>query len=647
MPNEVATGWLKNKNGDKFAPKTLTSQVQTSDGILIEDKIQAEISEELGVFHTNITKEFNEELSTLQTNIKKEFDTFDNQKMDIVTPTKYGAVGNGTADDTAAFKSALENNRFVYVYGGTYNISEGLDIKNNSCLELAQDAVLNFTNTSGNCITLHVSACLRGNHATVKVPYGFSGKVINVDTALNTTGIDDVPPWSHWDPQWETARYLTDLNICMADSFGVHRSATGDTSGIAVYISADGNAKRPFIWGMNFSGLRIAGAFDYGIRAVNYNTYNHEMRIEAFIDAPKVGVSLEDCKNSYVSATIQPREAADGTVYATHGIELIRSRNTDLLGSRVWDWDNERTLWTNDKDNINQHIAMYGDCRGTILNDFLYYQLPAGFNDLRELIYCEDEFKETNLGSLIIIQEPITRWFKPVDNEPYFNDGHENNRLVLKKEQDALFQTDYIPTFENKLLTAVDENGEIFNGIGYMQGARWNVTSDTIELATTPYHVCTGLIPCNASTRTTVRIEGMSFKDGDDYDNVIWFDADRKKLGHLNRGLFINNDISVSGFHNYTPTENGFSFEIHRGDTRYLAFTFKITTLTNNPIVTINEEIVYTQEGFLADEIYVKSDYITGLEQTIDNIEFITVEDIDEICGTIIQVVNNNSEVTF
>lgn len=43
MPTTVKTGWLHDKNGDKFAPKTLTSQVQTSDGTLIEDKIKADI----------------------------------------------------------------------------------------------------------------------------------------------------------------------------------------------------------------------------------------------------------------------------------------------------------------------------------------------------------------------------------------------------------------------------------------------------------------------------------------------------------------------------------------------------------------------------------------------------------------------------
>ncbi len=44
MSTTVKTGWLKDNNGDKFAPKTLTSQVQTSDGTLLEDKIQADLS---------------------------------------------------------------------------------------------------------------------------------------------------------------------------------------------------------------------------------------------------------------------------------------------------------------------------------------------------------------------------------------------------------------------------------------------------------------------------------------------------------------------------------------------------------------------------------------------------------------------------
>lgn len=38
----INTGWLKNNNGEKFSPKTLSSQVITPDGIILEDKIQSD-----------------------------------------------------------------------------------------------------------------------------------------------------------------------------------------------------------------------------------------------------------------------------------------------------------------------------------------------------------------------------------------------------------------------------------------------------------------------------------------------------------------------------------------------------------------------------------------------------------------------------
>lgn len=49
MATTVKTGWLHDKNGDKFAPKTLTSQVQTNDGVLLEDKIQSDLSTKINV----------------------------------------------------------------------------------------------------------------------------------------------------------------------------------------------------------------------------------------------------------------------------------------------------------------------------------------------------------------------------------------------------------------------------------------------------------------------------------------------------------------------------------------------------------------------------------------------------------------------
>jgi hypothetical protein len=43
MSTTIKTGWLNDKQGNKFAPKTLMSQVQTGDGILLEDKIKADL----------------------------------------------------------------------------------------------------------------------------------------------------------------------------------------------------------------------------------------------------------------------------------------------------------------------------------------------------------------------------------------------------------------------------------------------------------------------------------------------------------------------------------------------------------------------------------------------------------------------------
>lgn len=43
MSTTFKTGWLLNENGEKFAPKTLLSQVSTNDGILLEQKIETDL----------------------------------------------------------------------------------------------------------------------------------------------------------------------------------------------------------------------------------------------------------------------------------------------------------------------------------------------------------------------------------------------------------------------------------------------------------------------------------------------------------------------------------------------------------------------------------------------------------------------------
>ena len=50
MATPIKTGWLNDQNGDKFAPKTLVSQVQTNDGTLLEEKLQQEYAQKENVY---------------------------------------------------------------------------------------------------------------------------------------------------------------------------------------------------------------------------------------------------------------------------------------------------------------------------------------------------------------------------------------------------------------------------------------------------------------------------------------------------------------------------------------------------------------------------------------------------------------------
>lgn len=517
--------------------------------------------------------------------------------------TAYGAKGDGSADDTESFVTALAENRKVYVPGGTYKLTSGIVIRDNCELELAQDAVLNFTPVTGNCITLNMSSSLKGNHATIKVPYEFSGNVIYA-SSTTTENTSAIPPFTRWDPQWKSGRYITDLNICKADSRGFHYSVNGECSGTAVYISADGDATSTFMWGVHYSGLRIAGAFSYGIRAVNFNDgWNHEMRVDAFIDACEIGVSLENCNNAYISAIVQPRRAYNTagvySPYAKHGIVLINSRNTDLSGSRVWDWNENNSLWTNGGE--YQHIALYGNCSGMILNDFLYYEQSR---DIRDLIYTDTP---SNLEKMNILQEPFTRWFKPKDGVPYFSDGFTEKRLMTEEDLDAYFDTDIVKGYTDVLSTATDTDGSIFKDKGYGYGL---VNIDGSYTDGGQYKISTGFIPIKQGQ--TLYADGLSFEHGDNYSRVVLYNEKQEYVTHINRGLLIAGDHYYA---KYAETPNGFSMRIAGNasdNVSYVRFVFHATDVSNRPLMAIDEEIKVTYEGFLADSVKVKAENVIG-----------------------------------
>jgi uncharacterized protein YjdB len=454
----------------------------------------------------------------------------------------YGAKGDGVTNDTKAFRDALANNRIVTVPGGTYVLSDTLVIRENCCLELSQDTVLQFTQTEGNCVEMRGSAVLRGNQAVISAAFGLTDKVISMDTLQDGTNHASIPPYAKADPQWKRQRFVYDINIIKTNASGFNRPlADGVCRGTAIYMSATNvptgtdnpdNADIPFMWGITMSGVRIAGGFSYGIHAVNYDTpagssghyaddaWNHDMRIEAVIEACEIGVCLDNCNGAHLNVTVQPNVSnPGGTKYAKQGICLRDSRFVDMMRSRVWDWHVART----DSPEY-QHIALYGNCRGLLLDDYLVHENPG--IDIREQIYTDTP---ANFDTMTILQEPTNKYFKSVDGAPYFYNGTTDRKLMLATDKFSAEQAEFIKpadgyyTYEPNFKNLVD---------GYTDGT-YLAGSSTSTIADT--YTTTDFIPIDGASSHVYRIggEGITWDDSYGYCRIAWYNADKSLKGSV------------------------------------------------------------------------------------------------------------------
>lgn len=502
-------------------------------------------------------------------NITLEAPDIDTEKVNALVDSKmlsvksFGAKGDGVTDDSDAFIAALSNKQsVVFVPGGTYKLSKAIVITENSCLELSQNTLLDFTQTSGNCIEMRGSATLRGNHGNINVSGSFTGNVISVDTAMDGVVHGNIPPYGNWTPLWQRQRFIHDVNITRTEG-GFRGSLTGGHSGTALYVSANYGTKEDYngsstapitvIWGMSVTGLRIGGAFDYGINIQNMDktdsgygnsndpAWNHDMRIEAVIVGCETGVRVFNCNTAHLDVTIEPAPSinkvnGEYVKYAKNGIILEHSNHIDLSQSLVWDWNTNGTLV--DKDAKNAHIALIGVCKGVIVSDFLYHEHSG--TDIRKLIYTDTP---SNFDSLIILQEPFTRWFKPIDGVPYFFDGTGNRALMLRSDKFTAEQAEFIhdadgyyeriPNYTNVVTDY--ENGYYINSSGTTSALAGMVT--------------TGFIPLDGKAAHTFRVGGTGIRWKTDlyadtnYCRLAFYDADKNLLDYVMPvGSMLGND---------------------------------------------------------------------------------------------------------
>lgn len=560
--------------------------------------------------------------------------TIINNRFSKISVKDCGAKGDGTTDDSDAFIAALSQNRMVYVPEGTYKLSKTLTIEENCQLELAQSAVLNFIQTTIPCIIMQKSSFLNGNHATIFVPYTFASNVIQCKTSDDVVDTDfnpaATPPWGKWDPQWKYTRYITNINICKPDYRGFHYLVNkNECAGTALHLSCYEDRVK-FMWGVNISGVRVAGAFSYGLYIYNEGSaWNHDARIELFTQACETGAYIENCNNLHLAATIQASTGmqANGTYfpYAKNGIKLVNSHNVDLSSCCVWDWyqysaEVPPTLYSKDPSTYYQytHICLIGDCHGLILGDFLEWEMTE---NLKSLIYTDTP---SNFEKMSIVQEPIDKWFKNLNSDPIFFDGFNNRQLITQDDLNLYFKSEVIKNFKDVLQESIDVNGQLYSDTGYKMGKRINGQGVEEDLSGFYYGV-TGYIPLNIAERNlqngdflTINMFHFHLKNSphepDQYIRFVYYDENFNYLVHLND---VNIGTGNSYWHTYEELDDEnaqFKIPIH-GDTRkaaYVRFVFQRTALGSRPMMAINEPISWAVKGVLDDGIKVKAHNLIG-----------------------------------
>lgn len=105
----------------------------------------------------------------------------------FVTPQMYGAIGDGTTDDTVAFQNALAENNCLYVPNGTYLITDTLDIsyKKSIVSDAGQRATILYGG-SNSVVKIGRMSIFRNVNITIK--NAFDGIIFDTNNDTTATG---------------------------------------------------------------------------------------------------------------------------------------------------------------------------------------------------------------------------------------------------------------------------------------------------------------------------------------------------------------------------------------------------------------------------------------------------------------------------
>jgi len=466
-----------------------------------------------------------------------------------------------------------------------------LVISENCELELAQDAVLSFVPSNkriivdeetGNkttvtidppmfkCITLEKESSFVGNHAAIHVPYIFEGTVI-------CTADDGF-------------RYLKDINIIKlveqnnnnpvhSDLVGFPLSLNKESNGTALLIERSDEENTygsKELCHLDFSGVNISGAFEYGIKCINTTpeipgNRNHNTHIKAVVDGCRTGVFMCNYSDARVSAIITPRFSYDSVTaeeiyrFAEHGILLENCTNIDLRNSRIEYID----LGSIEPDPSAefQHMVLINNCPGLMINSSLCSGMDS--TNVRDYIHTNTL---GNFDNMTVLGEP---------NADYFN-----------YERDSVM-------------------GIIFPN--FRVGTSDMLVPDSDRTAS-------GFIPCE--NNSVIKLKGISFDFNVTEDElktyrIRLYDNNKEYTKGTNGIYFMNNKHFDF---NYDANVNTTEITIRVPGTKYMRFCCNSTGISYDSSIEINEKNFRCKDGYIKDRTYIKSHYIKELGKDLQQL---------------------------
>lgn len=182
---------------------------------------------------------------------------------------------------------------------------------------------------------------------------------------------------------------------------------------------------------------------------------------------------------------------------------------------------------------------------------------------------------------------------------------------ALEQRLNKLIVSETVAAFDNLLPKADDGTGNVLNGTGYINGKRLSDSDGTTQM-TAATMTTTGYIPC--AEGDVIRTESISFKIASKNSGIFLYDAEHAKIASL-KSLSLSSDGDESICKDYVAFDDGCSFAVAKEGTAYIRFVVMTSTIGENPIITVNEAIEYSETDFLSDSIKVHEGSVYGIEK--------------------------------